>query len=204
MTRSSNGWWRAPAPFAWEIRQTPTRISGRSSRPSSAGGSSTTYKSAGVRARRSSAVVTFPPAPASSAGFWVNPTIFVGVRNDMRIAREEIFGPVLSVLKYADLDEAVEIANDTDFGLSAGVWGEDVETALAVAHRLEAGTVWINDWHAINVEYPFGGYKQSGSGRELGPDALDEYTEQKFVHLDVSHRAMRHHALVVPHEAPRS
>jgi len=122
----------------------------------------------------------------------------------MRIAREEIFGPVLSVLKYADLDEAVEIANDNDFGLSAGVWGEDVETALAIAHRLEAGTVWINDWHAINVEYPFGGYKQSGSGRELGPDALDEYTEQKFVHLDVSHRTMRHHALVVPPEAPRS
>ena len=145
-----------------------------------------------------------PSGAGFERGFWVNPTIFVGVRNDMRIAREEIFGPVLSVLRYSDLDEAVEIANDTDFGLSAGVWGEDVETALAIAHRLEAGTVWINDWHAINVEYPFGGYKQSGSGRELGPDALDEYTEQKFVHLDVSRRTMRHHALVVPPEAPRS
>jgi acyl-CoA reductase-like NAD-dependent aldehyde dehydrogenase len=123
----------------------------------------------------------------------------VDVRNDMRIAREEIFGPVLSVLRYSDVDEAVEIANDSDFGLSAGVWGEDLETAVRVAHRLEAGSVWVNDWHAIDVAYPFGACKQSGSGRELGPDALHEYTEQKVVRMDVSRRhARRHHALVVP------
>src|SRR5438477_12741168 len=75
-------------------------------------------------------------------------------------------------------DEAVEIANDSDFVLSAGVWGEDLKTAVRVAHRLETGSVWVNDWHAIDVAYPFGGYKQSGSGRELGPDALHEYTER--------------------------
>jgi len=153
--------------------------------------------------RREGATLAFgggvPTGDGFDRGFWVEPTIFVDVRNDMRIAREEIFGPVLSVLRYSDVDEAVEIANDTDFGLSAGVWGEDLETAVRVAHRLEAGSVWVNDWHAIDVAYPFGGYKQSGSGRELGPDALHEYTEQKVVRVDVSRRhARRHHALVVP------
>jgi len=134
-------------------------------------------------------------------GCWVEPTIFTDVRNDMRIAREEIFGPVLSVLRYRTLDEAVEIANDTDYGLSAGVWSEDVEAAVDVANRLEAGTVWINDWHMINARYPFGGYKQSGVGRELGPHSIDEYTEQKFVHLDISRRRDRPvYKLVLPPE----
>jgi len=124
-------------------------------------------------------------------GWWVEPTIFTGVRNDMRIAREEIFGPVLSVIRYGDVDEAVAIANDTEYGLSAGVWSQDAERAIDVANRLESGTVWINDWHMVSCHYPFGGYKQSGIGRELGPHALDEYTEQKFVHLDLSGRLDR-------------
>jgi betaine-aldehyde dehydrogenase len=97
------------------------------------------------------------------------------------------------------VDEAVEIANDTEYGLSAGVWGEDVDAALEVANRLESGTVWVNDWHMVNVKYPFGGYKQSGIGRELGPHSLDEYTEEKFVHIDLSRsRDRRIYDLVVP------
>ena len=109
----------------------------------------------------------------------------------MRIAQDEIFGPVISVIRYSDVDEAVQIANDTQYGLSAGVWSSDTARALAVANRLEAGTVWINDWHMVSGAYPFGGYKQSGIGRELGPHALDEYTEAKFVHLDLSGRLER-------------
>jgi acyl-CoA reductase-like NAD-dependent aldehyde dehydrogenase len=124
--------------------------------------------------------------PQFERGYWVGPTIFTDVTPDMRIAREEVFGPVLSVLKYRTVDEAVEIANDTEYGLSAGVWSEDVERALEVAARIEAGTVWINDWHMVNAKYPFGGFKQSGLGRELGPHSLDEYTEEKFVHVDLS------------------
>ena len=83
-------------------------------------------------------------------------------------------------------EEAVRIANGTEYGLSAGVWSTDNQRALDVAGQLEAGTVWVNDWHMVNAAYPFGGYKQSGLGRELGPHALDEYTEEKFVHLDLS------------------
>jgi betaine-aldehyde dehydrogenase len=132
-----------------------------------------------------------PSGDQFEKGWWVEPTIFTGVRNDMRIAREEIFGPVLSVIRYRDVDEAVAIANDTEYGLSAGVWSSDTERAMDIASRLESGTVWINDWHMVNSRFPFGGYKQSGIGRELGPDALDEYTERKFVHLDLSGRLDR-------------
>jgi acyl-CoA reductase-like NAD-dependent aldehyde dehydrogenase len=110
----------------------------------------------------------------------------------MRIAREEIFGPVLSVLRYSDLDEAITQANDTPYGLTAGVWARDYETALEVADRLRAGTVWINNWHMVDPSLPFGGYKQSGVGRELGPSALDEYTEVKHVHVDLTQSLDRH------------
>lgn len=122
-------------------------------------------------------------------GFWVEPTVFTGVTNDMCIAREEIFGPVLSVIRYRTVDESVAIANDSEYGLSAGVWSRSNERALDVARRLEAGSVWINDWHVISPAYPFGGYKQSGTGRELGPHALDEYTEEKFISIDLTGRA---------------
>src|SRR5438874_479671 len=140
-------------------------------------------------------------APDHDKGFWVQPTIFTGVTNDMTIAREEIFGPVISVLKYDTVEEAIRIANDTEYGLSAGVWSADNERALEVAERLEAGTVWVNDWHMVSCEYPFGGYKQSGLGRELGPHALDEYTEAKFIHLDLSGRRDRRvYDMLVPRE----
>ena len=124
-------------------------------------------------------------------GFYVEPTIFTGVSNDMTIAREEIFGPVLSVIRAESTEAAVQIANDTEYGLSAGVWSTDNQRALDVADQIKAGTVWVNDWHMVNAAYPFGGYKQSGLGRELGPHALDEYTEEKFVHLDLSGRLDR-------------
>ena len=132
-----------------------------------------------------------PAGPPFERGFWVEPTIFTDVRNDMTIAREEIFGPVLSVIRCESTDQAVRIANDTEYGLSAGVWSTDNQRALEVASQLEAGTVWINDWHMVNAAYPFGGYKQSGLGRELGPHSLDEYTEEKFVHIDLSGRLDR-------------
>ncbi|MEB3371335.1 aldehyde dehydrogenase family protein [Saccharopolyspora mangrovi] len=127
-----------------------------------------------------------PTGAAFAAGHWVEPTIFTNVTNDMRIAREEIFGPVLSVLRYETVDEAVAIANDSDYGLSAGVWSRDESRAVEVAERLEAGMVYINDWHVISQFYPFGGSKQSGLGREVGPTALDHYTEAKFVSIDRS------------------
>jgi acyl-CoA reductase-like NAD-dependent aldehyde dehydrogenase len=110
----------------------------------------------------------------------------------MRIAREEIFGPVLCVLRYSDVDEAIALANDSDYGLTAGIWASDYEEAGEVAARLQAGTVWINNWHMIDPALPFGGFKQSGVGRELGPQALDEYTEPKHVHLDLTRSKERH------------
>ncbi|MCV7413167.1 aldehyde dehydrogenase [Mycobacterium florentinum] len=119
-------------------------------------------------------------------GFWVAPTILTGVSNDMAIAREEVFGPVLVVIPYDDDEQAVAIANDSDYGLAASIWTSDNARGLAMAEQIRSGSVWINDAHQINCRLPFGGYKQSGIGRELGPDALDAYTEVKTVHLDLS------------------
>ncbi len=124
---------------------------------------------------------TVPGGPDFANGAWVAPTILTGVNNRMRIAREEVFGPVLVVIPYNTVEEAIEIANDSDYGLAAGVWGSP-ERALDVANQLEAGTVWVNDWHAGFPLNPFGGYKQSGIGREVGPNALAEYTQVKTVH----------------------
>ena len=125
-------------------------------------------------------------------GHWVEPTILVDVTNDMKVAREEIFGPVLCVIRYSSIDEAIAIANDSEYGLTAGIWTTDIGLALELAAQIETGTVWINDWHMVNSEYPFGGVKQSGLGRELGPRSLDEYTEPKFVHVDLAQTVDRH------------
>ncbi|WP_067430569.1 aldehyde dehydrogenase family protein [Nocardioides jensenii] len=127
-----------------------------------------------------------PSAPEFANGNYVEPTVVVDVTNDMKIARQEVFGPVLSVITYDSVEEAIAIANDTEYGLSAGVWGSNEEQTLDVARRLEAGMVFVNDWHVLHPAYPFGGYKQSGLGREGGPDALDEYTEQKYISVDRS------------------
>ena len=125
-----------------------------------------------------------PSSSELKSGFFVEPTIFTNVDNKSAIAQEEIFGPVLSVIKYKTLDDAVRIANDSTYGLGAGVWSSDKEKALSIAKRLRAGTVWINEWHLISEKAPFGGYKQSGIGREFGLDGLKEYTETKHLHID--------------------
>jgi acyl-CoA reductase-like NAD-dependent aldehyde dehydrogenase len=129
-----------------------------------------------------------PEGPEYEKGYWIAPTIITNVTNDMQIAREEIFGPVLVVIPYDTIDHAVELVNDSEYGLTAGVWSTDYEAASELAARLRAGTVWINNWHMVDPSLPFGGYKQSGVGRELGPEALNEYTEAKHVHLDLAGR----------------
>jgi acyl-CoA reductase-like NAD-dependent aldehyde dehydrogenase len=126
-----------------------------------------------------------PEGDGFERGYWYEPTIFTEVDNSMTIAQEEIFGPVLSVIKFKDDDDAVRIANDSIYGLASGIWSQDPDRCLTTAKRLRAGTVWINDFHLINCIAPFGGYKQSGVGRELGTYGLNEYTEVKHVHWDL-------------------
>lgn len=117
-------------------------------------------------------------------GCYVEPTLFINASNDMRIAQEEIFGPVLAVIKANDENDAIRIANASNYGLAGGVWGRDPQKALAAAKKLRAGTVWVNEWHILNDKAPFGGYKQSGLGRELGLEGLKSYTELKHIHID--------------------
>jgi aldehyde dehydrogenase (NAD+) len=119
--------------------------------------------------------------PDLGAGQFVEPTIFTGVRNDMRIAREEVFGPVLSVIRFDTEDEALRIANDTDFGLAAAVWTRDLRRAMLFTDKLKAGTVWVNNYRATSFTSPFGGYKDSGIGRESGIDTIKEYLHTKCV-----------------------
>jgi aldehyde dehydrogenase (NAD+) len=116
-------------------------------------------------------------------GFYFEPTIFGDVDNGMVIAQEEIFGPVLSVIRYESVEDAVRMANDTVYGLSGGVWSRDIPRALAIARRLKAGSVWINDWHLLSPAAPHGGYKQSGLGREHGTWGLNQYLETKYIRV---------------------
>jgi len=116
-------------------------------------------------------------------GFFIQPTVFSGVKDDMKIALEEIFGPVMAVLKFNDYDEVIKRANDTTFGLAAGVITKDLTRALSFVKRLQAGSVWVNDYDAVANQAPFGGYKQSGHGRELGKVGLESYYEVKTVSI---------------------
>ncbi len=118
---------------------------------------------------------------AHDKGYFLQPTIFTGVRHDMRIAQEEIFGPVVSTLTFRDLDEVVAAGNATNYGLAAAVWTRDISKAHRVARALRAGTVWVNTYNTFDTGVPFGGYKESGIGRELGSQALDLYTQTKSV-----------------------
>ncbi|WP_037812294.1 aldehyde dehydrogenase [Amycolatopsis sp. La24] len=129
-----------------------------------------------------------PEDPALSKGLFVRPTVFTGVANDMRIAREEVFGPVAVVIKFRDEDDAVRIANDTAFGLAAGVWTRDVARAHRMVRRLRAGSVWVNNYRKTNYVAPFGGFKESGIGRENGFHAIEEYTEVKTAWIDTGNR----------------
>ncbi|MCW8128654.1 aldehyde dehydrogenase family protein [Microbulbifer halophilus] len=115
-------------------------------------------------------------------GYYVKPTVFADVSNDMTIAREEIFGPVTCLIPYKDMDEAIAIANDTEYGLASGVWAKDADSALPVVRRIEAGLCFVNGGE-FNYEAPFGGYKRSGNGREFGDAGLDEFIELKSVQL---------------------
>jgi acyl-CoA reductase-like NAD-dependent aldehyde dehydrogenase len=116
-----------------------------------------------------------------SRGFFVKPTIFADVKPQMKIAQEEVFGPVLSVLKFRDPDEAAEIANSTIYGLVSAVWTRDIAVAHRLAQQIKAGSVWINAYNCFDSSSPFGGYKQSGFGREMGAHALESYTQVKSV-----------------------
>ncbi|MFA5890556.1 MAG: aldehyde dehydrogenase family protein [Actinomycetota bacterium] len=122
--------------------------------------------------------------PGHENGWYFKPTIFTNVTNDMTIAQEEIFGPVLSVIRYDSVEDAINMANDSIYGLGGGVWSRDIPRAINVAKRIRTGTVWINDYHLTNAYAPFGGYKQSGVGRELGTWGLREYQQTKFIHVD--------------------
>ncbi len=117
---------------------------------------------------------------------FIQPTVLVDVKNDMQVAREEIFGPVASVITVSDEEDAIETANDTDYGLAAGVWTEDMRQAHRVADAVEAGTVWVNEYRTLSLRSPFGGFKDSGLGRENGAEALDEYRQSKSVWIDLS------------------
>jgi len=127
-----------------------------------------------------------PSLPECGDGWFVEPTIFGGVNNSMRIAQEEVFGPVLSIIPFKDEEEAVAIGNDVVYGLAAGVWTQNMRRALMMADRLRAGTVWVNTYRAVSYLSPFGGYKRSGIGRENGQEMLKEYMQVKSVWISTA------------------
>ena len=116
----------------------------------------------------------------------MQPTVFAGVTPEMTIAREEIFGPVLAAIEFADAGEAIARANQTTYGLAAAVWTRDIKKAHHVARKLQAGTVWINTYNVYDTAAPFGGYKQSGFGPRIGGQALEHYTQVKSVWVDLN------------------
>jgi aldehyde dehydrogenase (NAD+) len=127
--------------------------------------------------------------PECGTGWFVEPTVFTAVKPSMRIANEEVFGPVLCIIPFDDEEEAVRIANNTIYGLAAGVWTKSIRRALLMSERLEAGTVWVNTYRAISYMSPFGGYKRSGIGRESGAEAIREYLQTKSVWIDIAGNA---------------
>ncbi|WP_416655528.1 betaine-aldehyde dehydrogenase [Bacillus amyloliquefaciens] len=131
-----------------------------------------------------------PDDPALQNGFFYEPTIFSNCKSDMRIVQEEIFGPVLTVESFSSEEEVIRLANDTIYGLAGAVWSKDIEKCERVAQKLRMGTVWINDFHPYFAQAPWGGYKQSGFGRELGKIGLEEYTEVKHIYRNTKPAAV--------------
>jgi len=119
-------------------------------------------------------------------GFFMQPTVIGGVRNEMRVAQEEVFGPVLAVIPFSDEEELLALANGVDYGLAAGIWTADTSKALRLADRIQAGTVWINTYGMFDVAVPFGGRKHSGYGRELGEEAMEPYLQSKSLWVDLT------------------
>jgi len=127
-----------------------------------------------------------PTDPALAGGYYVPPTIFADVDNRARIAQEEIFGPVMSVIPFSTPEEALAMSNDNEYGLAAAVWTRDIKKAMNAARALRAGTVWINDTQTAPSETPWGGYKQSGIGRELGASGVEDYLEAKHIYVNLA------------------
>jgi acyl-CoA reductase-like NAD-dependent aldehyde dehydrogenase len=126
-----------------------------------------------------------PSDPRLAEGYFVPPTIFADASNDVRIAREEIFGPVMTVIPFSDVDEVIRLSNDNDYGLAAAVWTNDITKALTTSRALRAGIVWINDTQPAPTEAPWGGYKQSGVGRELGAHGVEDFLETKHIYINL-------------------
>lgn len=139
-------------------------------------------------ARKAGAIVALGGSQIPGTGMYIEPTVVTGVKPEMAIAHEEVFGPVLAVLTFKDLDEAVALANSTLYGLSAAVWSQDFTTCLTAARRIKAGTIWINTFLEGHAELPFGGYRESGIGRELGRFATEDYTETKTLQMHLGAR----------------
>jgi acyl-CoA reductase-like NAD-dependent aldehyde dehydrogenase len=143
------------------------------------------YLEIGAEEARVAAQGTTPSDARLANGYFVPPTIFADVDNKARIAREEIFGPVMAVIPFKEIDEVIELANDNEYGLAAAVWTKDIKKALNTARAIRAGIVWINDSQPAPTEMPWGGYKQSGIGRELGKDGIEDFLEKKSVYVNL-------------------